>query len=68
MKTIILALIVWHSGASDVYEIATKSECVDLTRKLAPYVQSANCASFADYSSAPYIAPELALDYFPPEE
>ena len=53
MKFAIFALIVWHNGASDAFEIGTIEECEVLTAKLGPLVESANCESYGDWSSVP---------------
>ena len=57
MKLIILAFIVWQGGAESVIPIGTESACVELTARLAPYVESANCESFSDYSAARDVIP-----------
>ena len=60
MKAVIVALIVWASGDSTYYQMASKLDCVELTRDLAPLVESADCVTFWDM-------PET-VDYFPPAD
>lgn len=57
MKLAVFALIVWANGQADAFEIGSQQECEVLTAKLAPYVESANCESYPDYSvSAGYLS------------
>lgn len=43
MKILVIALIIWQGGSPTQYVMESEAACIDLTLRLAPYVESADC-------------------------